>query len=208
MTQDQSPRSAQKKSFFEEGMKGNHVLVHLNARAPGVDVPGGLAHNGSLTLKFSYYFQGETTHDDTAITGYLRFGGQYAKCIVPWNTVWGMTTSNGENRVWPEDVPREVLAQMARAKIASVGKKLFGVKDKSSTVDGRQKDAARKGGALNDNVPKADKPKAEKQTLTSVPKTVSTPKTDAPISDAAGSGDPTGPGDSDPPKRPGLKRVK
>lgn len=138
MSEKTITRSEQKRRCFERWMKADHVLVHLNANSEGVSVPAHLSGNPSLTLKLSYYFQGETTNDEQGITSYLRFNGQYACCIIPWGSVWGMTSSSGENRIWPEDLPREVKLQMARGKLASVGSKLFGKKDEklpSSTDD-------------------------------------------------------------------------
>ena len=126
MSGKQKDRIAEKRDRFEQWMKGDHVLIHIDARKEEVEVP--LQHQGdpSLTLKVSYYFQGETTHDELGIVSYLKFDGHYIKCALPWTGVWGMTSSDGETHVWPEDVPREVYLQMARSKLVEAGKKLLG----------------------------------------------------------------------------------
>ena len=119
-------RAAQKKKFFDEGMVGDHVLVHFDARKGGVQVPVHLAGNPALTLKLSYLFQGETKADEQGVTSYLKFSGDYYQCVIPWDAVWGITTWDQKNRVWPEEVPREVVLQLVKTKIVEGGKKFFG----------------------------------------------------------------------------------
>lgn len=119
-------RSDEKREQFEEWMQGEHVLLHVDASNEDVDVPLQYQGNPALALKLSYYFQGEVTHDESEVVSYLKFDGNYSRCVLPWNSVWGITASSGENRVWPEDVPREVYLQMARAKLSTMSKKLFG----------------------------------------------------------------------------------
>lgn len=98
-----------KVKLFAEWMKGDHVLVHLDARRPDVDVPKHLKNHPALTLKLSYLFQGKTEHDDEGITAYLKFSGVYHECRLPWVSLWGMTSADGEAVVWPEDAPSELL---------------------------------------------------------------------------------------------------
>lgn len=125
-------RNKEKIECFEEYMKGDHALVHLDARKPGVELPNEHHGNPALTLKLSYFFRGETTHDNQKIESFLKFHGEYCRCILPWSAVWGITSSNGENQLWPQDMPKELLAQAARAKVKEVGKKLFGKLGKAS----------------------------------------------------------------------------
>ena len=124
-------KTKQKKKFLEDGLKEDHVLLHLDARVPGVEVPPHLADNPSLTLKLSYLFQGKTEINQDNVTAYLRFSGEYYKCQVPWNAIWGITSSSQQNQIWPEDLPKEVVLQLARSKITELGQKLFGRRSKS-----------------------------------------------------------------------------
>jgi stringent starvation protein B len=130
--------SEEKRKKFEELMKEDHVLLHLDARKEGVHVPMQLSDNPSLTLKLSYLFQGETTHDENAITSFLKFSGQYHECVVPWDAVWGITSSAQHQSVWPEDLPKEVMVDLARQQFAALGKKLFGRKGKDSAEEEQQ----------------------------------------------------------------------
>jgi stringent starvation protein B len=125
MAESVDKKTLNKKSCFEEWMKGDHVLLHLDSRKEGIVVPSQLFNNPGLTLKISYFFQGETVHDDCSICSYLRFGTNYFQCQIPWSAIWGISSSNGEQKIWPEDIPREILLQMAREKLSSVGKSLF-----------------------------------------------------------------------------------
>lgn len=121
-------------------------MLHVDSRKDQVDVPLNYQGNPALTLKLSYFFQGETTHDESAVISYLKFDGQYAQCSIPWAAIWGITSSDGENRVWPEDVPREVFVKMARNKLVEAGKKLFG-KEKASTSSNEPTESTKTNGS-------------------------------------------------------------
>lgn len=114
-------------------MNGDHVLVHLNSCVKSCIVPEHLADNPGLTLKLSYLFQGDTTHDDEAITTYLKFSGNYQKCVLPWSCIWGMTGDKGEQRTWPKDIPKELFFQAAKQQLSAISKKLFKVERGAGT---------------------------------------------------------------------------
>ncbi len=94
--------------LFVDWMKGDHVLIQIDARRDDVVVPQHLKDHQALLLKLSYLFQGKTDHDENGITSYLKFSGQYHECFVPWASIWGITSADGERVVWPEDVPGEI----------------------------------------------------------------------------------------------------
>jgi hypothetical protein len=127
-------KTKKKIELFDTWMQGDFLLVHLDARKDGVQVPAHLGANPSLTLKLSYFFQGETVRDETEITSFLRFNNNYEKCVIPWTAVWGFTSAKNENQIWPEDLPKEMLLQLAKTKLSEVGKKLLG-KDKQTKPD-------------------------------------------------------------------------
>ena len=109
-------------------MQDDHTLLHLDSRRARVELPQNLLQQHSVTLKLSYRFQGETTHDDIGITTYLRFSGEYVRCIIPWTAVWGMSASDNRRTVWPEDIPKEVIFEMAKSRITELGQRLLGRK--------------------------------------------------------------------------------
>ncbi|MCB0358849.1 MAG: hypothetical protein KDD44_04415 [Bdellovibrionales bacterium] len=114
-----------KRDKFDEFWSGDHILVHLDARHDDVRVPEHLGGESALTLKLSAFFQGEITHDEQQIVAYLKFGGAYEKCVIPWEAVWGMTSDKQEQVIWPEDLPREVVLKIAREQFAALGDKIF-----------------------------------------------------------------------------------
>ena len=110
--------SKTKDKLFEEWIEGDHILVHLDARADGVAVPSHLSDNPALTLKLSYLFQGETTTSPEGVVSYLRFSGEYFRCFIPWDAIWGLSSSEGEQFVWPESIPKDLLAEAGKLALA------------------------------------------------------------------------------------------
>ena len=81
-----------------------YLLVHLNPLFEGVEVPENLKASPKLTLKFSYYFAGETKLAKESISAELLFGDMVYNCVVPLAAIWGCTTEDGKNYVWPESI--------------------------------------------------------------------------------------------------------
>ena len=128
-------RTKQKIKFYEEAMKDDNVLLHLDARKPGVTVPQHLSQNYSLTLKLSYLFQGKTEHTEDQVSSYLKFGDDYVHCVIPWKAVWGITPNRKQNRIWPEDLPKELIIEFTKAKFKELGTKLFGNTEQSTSSE-------------------------------------------------------------------------
>ena len=126
MTDKKESLSPKKRTTFEDWMNGDHVLIHLDSRREGVEVPVSLRENPSLTLKLSYNFAGQTSVDEKGIAAYLKFAGTYEKCVVPWEAIWGMTASSNQNAFWPEDLPKELVVVFAKEKIKEIAGKLLG----------------------------------------------------------------------------------
>ena len=116
--------SHSKKEEVETALKGDHALIHIDARLDDVAVPSHLKPNPALTLKISYLFHGQLTVTDGGIEAYLRFSGNYFQCVVPWSAVWGLTTENGEQKIWNESLPQDLLAQLNQFSSKEVGSEL------------------------------------------------------------------------------------
>jgi hypothetical protein len=125
MTSPSASRNTEKAKLFVEWMEGDHVLVHIDASRSDVEVPDHLKGNPSLTLALSYQFQGETKSDEHGVESYLRFRGNYHRCVMPWEAIWGMTKPEGENRLWPEDLPESLVAKLG----AEIAKHSAGAKE-------------------------------------------------------------------------------
>ncbi|MCC6932387.1 MAG: hypothetical protein IT292_03935 [Deltaproteobacteria bacterium] len=145
-------KNKQKIKFFEDGMRADNVLVHLDSRQPNVKVPDNLMNNHSLTLKLSYLFQGKTTHNDDGISTYLKFGSDYFECTLPWASIWGMTKSSGSKQIWPEDLPHELLLEYTKkafSELANTGRAML-KNNKKTTKEKKKTDAPQPPASPND----------------------------------------------------------
>ena len=129
-----------KLSVFSEWFTGDHVLLHLDSRKSGVFVPSHLSDNHSLTLKVSRLFQGRTDYNEVQVSAFLRFEGDYFECVIPWDAVWGMTSANSEQRIWTEDLPTEVISQLALSKLKEIGARILGKGKKEEKKEGKEKE--------------------------------------------------------------------
>jgi stringent starvation protein B len=96
--------------FLERGV----AMVHLDARKPGVVVPSQYAEEAHLRLNLSYqYGIPDFEISDGRIQATLSFGGRPFQCLLPWESIFGITSRTGEGQVWPEDLPGEVMEGIA-----------------------------------------------------------------------------------------------
>jgi len=103
------PRSAEKKETLLAFLKRGVAMVHLDARQPGVSVPSQFSTDAHLRLNLSYrYGIPDFEVRDDGVRATLSFGGRPFYCILPWDSVFAVTSSGtGEGQVWPEDLPTE-----------------------------------------------------------------------------------------------------
>lgn len=125
MSHDEQIASRPKREVFEEYMAGDHALVHIDSRTIGVSLPSHLMGQHSVTLKLSYHFNGATEHNEGGINVFLKFSGNYFECVLPWESIWGMTDEKGVRFIWADDLPKEVLLEATKSRIAEIGKKLL-----------------------------------------------------------------------------------
>jgi stringent starvation protein B len=96
--------------FLERGV----TMVHLDARKDGVVVPPQYAQEPHLRLNLSYRYNiPDLEMSDCLIQATLSFGGRPFRCVLPWTSVFGITSHAGEGQVWPEDLPGEVMEGIA-----------------------------------------------------------------------------------------------
>ena len=120
MTKENSPSESPKQTLAEEWLRGDHIMVHLDARRDGVKVPANLISQAGLSLKISYLFNAQPYVDEHGIFAPLRFGSEYFECFMPWGSIWGITSEKGELRIWPDSVPVELLMGVAPGSVADV----------------------------------------------------------------------------------------
>jgi stringent starvation protein B len=91
------------------------TMVHLDARRPGVIVPPQYSRDAHLRLNLSYrYAIRDFEVDDRRIQATLSFSGSPFQCILPWESIFGITSHAGDGQVWPEDLPTEVMQTLSR----------------------------------------------------------------------------------------------
>lgn len=98
-------RYVQKRSQLEQLLGRGVVLVQLDARQPGVQVPKELRGRARLGLNLSYQFPPydlEVTRWGFSQT--LSFGGKPCLCRVPWSAVYAFGQGESES-FWVEDMP-------------------------------------------------------------------------------------------------------
>ncbi len=112
------------------------VLVHLDARRGGVDVPDQHKSEPKLVLRLGHGLTPpipDLDIDDTGIHATLTFRGKPFPCRIPWAAVYAVVAEDGRGLVWPEHVPPEVQNEFARGEARGPGGEK---KAGSSTDDG------------------------------------------------------------------------
>ena len=91
------------------------TMVHADARRPGVVVPPQYAGDAHLRLNLSYrYSIPDLEVGDAEVSATLSFGGRPFHCVLPWQSIFGITSqASGDGQVWPEDLPVEVMQTFA-----------------------------------------------------------------------------------------------
>lgn len=92
---------------LDEGM----VMVHLDARRPGVLVPRHLCGEAHLRLNLSYKFEPpDLTVGEWGVRCTLSFNGSRFKVAIPWSALFAITSHvSKENWLYPDDMPKELI---------------------------------------------------------------------------------------------------
>lgn len=95
------------------------VFVHLDPRMADVSVPDFLRGQPQLVLQIGLDLPVPITDlrvDDAGVFGTLFFTRSPHTCVVPWNAVFALVGDDGKGMVWPEDMPKEIAAEVESAK--------------------------------------------------------------------------------------------
>jgi stringent starvation protein B len=133
-------RVPDKKQTLISYLRRGVAMVHLDARRPGVVVPQRYIGDAHLRLNLSFrYAIPDFDIDDRRIQATLSFSGQPFQCILPWEAVFGITSSaSGDGQVWPEDLPVEVVQTLASG-VDERGARLAAVKEEPAQEEARAK---------------------------------------------------------------------
>jgi len=111
-----APRIPSKKQTLLQYLQRGVTMVHVDARRPGVVVPPQYAGDAHLRLNLSYrYSIPDFEIDEGRVQATLSFSGTPFQCILPWPSIFGITSHAGDGQVWPEDLPTEVMKTLGRS---------------------------------------------------------------------------------------------
>ncbi|MCI0571582.1 MAG: ClpXP protease specificity-enhancing factor SspB [Myxococcaceae bacterium] len=104
-------RGPEKKERLLAALDGGMVMIHLDARRPGVVVPAHLKEEVHLRLNLSYKFDpADLSVGDWGVRCTLSFGGSRATVAVPWSALFAVASHvTREFWLFPEDMPPELL---------------------------------------------------------------------------------------------------
>jgi len=108
-------RVPSKKQTLLQYLQRGVTMVHLDARRAGVIVPPQYANDAHLRLNLCYrYSIPDFEIDERRIQATLSFSGAPFQCILPWESIFGITSHAGDGQVWPEDLPTEVMQTLGQ----------------------------------------------------------------------------------------------
>lgn len=124
-------KAPEKKQRLLDALDQGLVMIHLDARRPGVLVPEPLSGEFHLRLNLSYRFDPpDLSVGEWGVRCTLSFGGKRFKVAVPWSALFAITSHvTQEFWMYPDDMPPEVIQQSLAAA------------QKAAEDDDRQKDS-------------------------------------------------------------------
>jgi stringent starvation protein B len=130
-------KPASKQELLESLLERGMVMVTLDARRPGVDVPAQFSSDPRLRLNLSWRFQLPLEVNAWGVHAVLTFGGRPHACKIPWNSVYQMYShATKDQYLFPADVPEDLVqATLAQGDVppaappSTKGPKRFAVVD-------------------------------------------------------------------------------
>ena len=109
---DQTQGQPDKKERLLAALDKGMVMLHLDARRPGVLVPTHLRTEHHLRLNVSYRFDPpDLSVSDWGVRSTLSFSGSRFTVAVPWSALFAITSYvTQEFWLFAEDLPEEVIA--------------------------------------------------------------------------------------------------
>jgi len=102
--------SDKKRELVETLLEKGMVLVAVNGRYPGVDLPEHLRGDPQVNLNLSYRFGLPMDVGDWGVRATLTFGGRPYDCALPWQSIFLVVSHVSKERyLFPADVPDELL---------------------------------------------------------------------------------------------------
>ena len=106
-------KGPEKKARLLDALDKGMVMIHLDARRPGVLVPASLRTEAHLRLNLSYRFDPpDLTVGEWGVRSTLSFSGSRFTVAVPWSALFAITSHvTKEFWMYPDDMPAELIQQ-------------------------------------------------------------------------------------------------
>ena len=106
-------KGPEKKARLLAALDKGMVMIHLDARRPGVLVPASLRTESHLRLNLSYRFDPpDLTVGEWGVRCTLSFSGSRFTVAVPWSALFAITSHvTKEFWMYPDDMPAELIQQ-------------------------------------------------------------------------------------------------
>ncbi|HZI05802.1 MAG TPA: ClpXP protease specificity-enhancing factor SspB, partial [Archangium sp.] len=106
-------KGPEKKARLLAALDKGMVMIHLDARRPGVLVPTSLRNESHLRLNLSYRFDPpDLTVGEWGVRCTLSFSGSRFTVAVPWSALFAITSHvTKEFWMYPDDMPPELIQQ-------------------------------------------------------------------------------------------------
>lgn len=105
------PKGQEKKERLLAALEKGMVMVHLDARRPGVLVPQPLREEAHLRLNISYRFDPpDLSVGEWGVRSTLSFSGSRFTVAIPWSALFAITSHvSKEFWMYPDDMPPELI---------------------------------------------------------------------------------------------------
>ncbi|MGC4118284.1 MAG: ClpXP protease specificity-enhancing factor SspB [Myxococcales bacterium] len=130
-------RSEEKKRQLERALEKGRVMIHLDARRPGVIVPERFKADFHLRLNLSLRFDPpDLTVGEWGVRETLSFGGARFTVAVPWSAIFAITGAERSEAAWmyAEDMPRELFEEAAR-QFGLTGAEVDTLREEAKSID-------------------------------------------------------------------------
>ncbi len=107
----------EKRSVMEKLIQDGPVLIHLDARQEGVNVPPAHKDDAKLVLRLGHSLRPpipDLVIDADGIRATLSFRGVSHGCVIPWVAVYAIVGVDDRGLIWREDVPPEAALDFSR----------------------------------------------------------------------------------------------
>lgn len=109
----------QKKNLIESMLNNGLVMIVVDARKKGVELPADLLQDSRVALNLSWKFRAYMELKEESIHALLRFSGKEFLCVIPWNAIW-MVKQNKDGIVFPESLPDQELLSVKAEKLQEI----------------------------------------------------------------------------------------